>query len=674
MSNNIILDNLCINTIRFLSTDAVEKARSGHPGMPMGAAAMAFVLWNRFLKHNPRDPLWPDRDRFIQSAGHGSMLLYSLLYLTGYDVTLEDIKQFRQWGSKTPGHPEYKVTPGVEATTGPLGQGFAMGVGMAIAERYLATIYNRKGFNIVDHYTYAIVSDGDIEEGITSEAASLAGTLRLNKLIYLYDSNSVQQDTKTEVTLTENIVRRFTACGWNVIGPVDGLNVLEIEWAIRLAKKQIDKPSLIICQTIIGYGSPGKSGTPAAHGEPLGINELKKAKQFLEWNYPEFFTVPEEVLIYCRKAVDRGRELQKNWHKMFLDYHDSFPELADQFEKDLLKHLLDGWSESLAELEWPVDKPVSTRDASGKILNLIADKVHLLLGGAGDLAGSTRTLIAKSGDFCFADYAGRNIRYGLREHAMGAISNGLALHGGIIPFAATFLVFSDYMRPSVRLAALMGLQVIYIFTHDSIALGEDGPTHQPVEQLMGLRLVPNLVVIRPGDAYEAVEAWKLAMTRQNGPTALILTRQELHVIDRSKYASAEGLKRGAYILWDSSTVIDIILLATGSEIHLALEAAMVLAERGFGVRVISMPCWELFEMQTQEYRDDILPPRITARISIEAGIPGGWERYTGTEGKIIGISRYGFSAPGKIVYQKLGFHVDNVVMEALKLLKREPAK
>ncbi|MCR4394145.1 MAG: transketolase, partial [Dehalococcoidales bacterium] len=565
MSNNSNLDNLCINTIRFLSADAVEKARSGHPGMPMGAATMVFVLWDRFLKHNPRDPLWPNRDRFILSAGHGSMLLYSLLYLTGYDVTLEDIKNFRQWGSKTPGHPEYGLTPGVEATTGPLGQGFAMGVGMAIAERYLASIYNREIFNIVDHYTYAIVSDGDIEEGITSEAASLAGTLRLHKLIYLYDCNGVQQDTKTEATLTENIVRRFTAYGWNVIGPVDGLNRYEIEWAIRASQKQTDRPSLIICKTIIGYGSPGKSGTPAAHGEPLGIDELVKAKKILGWDYSEFFTVPEEVLTYCRQAIDRGEKLEENWRKIFLEYRKSYPELAEQFEMYRLKQLPDGWSEGLTELARTFDISVSTRNASGKILNFIADKVHLLLGGAADLAGSTRTLIANSDDFSFTDYAGRNIRYGLREHAMGAISNGLALHGGIIPFAATFLVFSDYMKPSIRLAALMGLQVIYIFTHDSIALGEDGPTHQPEEQLMALRLIPNLIVIRPGDAYETIEAWKIALSRQQGPTALILTRQDLPVIDRNKYSSAEGLKQGAYILWESSTEVDIILIATGSE-------------------------------------------------------------------------------------------------------------
>jgi len=674
MSNNSNLDNLCINTIRFLSADAVEKARSGHPGMPMGAATMAFVLWDRFLKHNPRDPLWPNRDRFILSAGHGSMLLYSLLYLTGYDMTLEDIKKFRQLGSKTPGHPEYRLTPGVEATTGPLGQGFAMGVGMAIAERYLASIYNRENFNIVDHYIYAIVSDGDIEEGITSEAASLAGTLRLHKLIYLYDCNGVQQDTKTEATLAENIVRRFTAYGWNVIGPIDGLNAYEIEWAISASKKQIDKPSLIICKTIIGYGSPGKSGTPAAHGEPLGIDELVKAKNNLGWNYSEFFTVPEEVLTYCRQAIDRGERLEENWRKIFLEYRKSYPELAEQFEKYRLKQLPDGWSEGLIELKWSINTPVSTRDASGKILNFIADKVHLFLGGAADLAGSTRTLIANNDDFRFTDYAGRNIRYGLREHAMGAISNGLALHGGIIPFAATFLVFSDYMKPSIRLAALMGLQVIYIFTHDSIAIGEDGPTHQPVEQLMALRFIPNLIVIRPGDAYETIEAWKIALNRQQGPTALILTRQDLPIIDRNKYSSAEGLKQGAYILWESSTQADIIFIATGSEIHLALEAAMVLSGHGFGVRVVSMPCWELFEMQPQEYRDAVLPPHITTRISIEAGTPCGWEHYIGINGKVIGISRYGFSAPGKIVYQKLGFNVDNVVTEALKLIKRKPAK
>ncbi|MFC1870361.1 transketolase [Chloroflexota bacterium] len=663
------LDNLCINTIRFLAVDAIQKANSGHPGAPLGAAPMAYVLWDRFLKHNPDDPRWPDRDRFILSCGHASAMLYALLHLTGYDLPLEELKQFRQWGSKTPGHPEYGLTPGVETTTGPLGQGFANGVGMAIAERWLAQRYNRPGHEIINHYTYAIVSDGDLEEGVASEAASLAGTLRLGKLIYFYDDNDISIEGNTDITFTENVAQRFQAYGWRVIGPVDGMDIASVDSAIRTAQADSGQPTLISCRTTIGYGSPHKTGTASAHGEPLGEEEVRLTKESLGWHYQEPFTVPPEALAHFRQAQQRGQQHQKQWQARLEAYRQAYPDDARQLEADLRGDLPTGWDNDLADLFHPGDKPSATREASGKALNAIAPKVHTLIGGSADLAPSTKTTLEHYGDFSCDDYGGRNIRFGVREHAMGAVSNGMALHGGLIPYTGTFLIFYDYMRPPMRLAALMGLRVIYLFSHDSVGLGEDGPTHQPIEQLMGLRTVPNLVVIRPADAAETVEAWKIALERHHGPTALVLSRQKLPLLDRTALASASGVQRGGYILWEAGTPPDVILIGTGSEVHIALEAGKRLQENGVAARVVSLSSWELFDAQSAEYRHQVLPPGIRARISIEAGTPLGWERYVGTDGVIIGLRRFGASAPAQVIYEQLGLTAQHMTDEALRLLK-----
>ncbi|MFC1991025.1 transketolase [Chloroflexota bacterium] len=668
--NEQAIDKLCINTIRFLAVDAVEKANSGHPGAPLGAAPMAYALWDRFLKHNPSDPKWPDRDRFVLSAGHASMLLYALLHLTGYDLSLDEIKQFRQWGSRTPGHPEYGLVPGVETTTGPLGQGFGNGVGMAIAERWLAQHYNRPGHEIIKHYIYAIVSDGDLEEGVASEAASLAGTLRLGKLIYLYDDNDVSIEGNTDITFTENVAQRFQSYGWHVIGPIDGMDTSAVESAIRKAQAEDNRPSLIICRTIIGYGSPNKAGTGAAHGEPLGEEEARFTKDSLGWSYKEPFTIPTEVLAHLRKALERGKRQQQEWKTRIEAYRRAYPDEARQLEADLRGDLPEGWDSNLDELFKAGEKPVATRVASGRVMNAIAQKVHSLVGGSADLAPSTKTILEDHGYFGVDDYSGNNLHFGVREHAMGAVASGMALHGGIIPYTATFLIFYDYMRPPVRLAALMGLGVIYIFTHDSIGLGEDGPTHQPIEQLMGLRTVPELVTIRPADAIETVEAWKAAMKRRHGPTALIFSRQNLPVLDRTALAPASGVQRGGYILWEAAASPDVIVIGTGSEVHIALEAGKLLQDNGIAARVVSLPSWELFEAQPPEYRNEVLPPGIRARVSIEAGTPLGWERYVGLDGIAIGLSRFGASAPGKVVYEKLGLTAQRVVDEARRLLEK----
>ncbi len=662
-------DELCINTIRFLAVDAVQKANSGHPGMPLGAAPMAYMLWDRFLKHNPGDPKWPDRDRFILSAGHASAMLYALLYLTGYDVPLEEIKNFRQWGSQTPGHPEYGLAPGVETTTGPLGQGFANGVGMAIAERWLAQHYNRPGHGIINHYTYAIVSDGDLMEGVSSEAASLAGTLRLGKLIYLYDDNDVSIEGNTDITFTENVAQRFQAYGWHVIGPIDGMDISAVESAIRMAQSETTHPSLIIGKTVIGYGSPNKAGTGSAHGEPLGEEETRLTKERLGWAYGEPFTVPPEVLAHFRQAQERGRHQQQEWEARLEAYRKAYPDNARQLEQDLRGDLPEEWDSELADLFKAGDKPIATRTASGLVMNAIAPKVHSLMGGSGDLAPSTKTILKDKGDFGFEDYHGHNMHFGVREHAMGSIASGMALHGGIIPYTATFLIFYDYMRPPVRLAALMGIRVIYIFTHDSVGLGEDGPTHQPIEQLAGLRAVPNLVTIRPADAAETVEAWKVALEHRHGPTALVLTRQNLPVLDRTTLAPASGVQRGGYVLWEAMTPPDIIIIGTGSEVHIALEVGKLLQEKSVAARVVSLPSWELFDAQPTEYRNEVLPPEIRRRVSIEASVPLGWERYVGLDGIAIGLPRFGASAPGKVIYEKLGLTPQRVVDEALKLLQ-----
>ena len=664
------LDELSINTIRFLAVDMVQKANSGHPGAPLGASPMAYALWNRFLKHNPDDPKWPDRDRFILSAGHASAMLYALLYLTGYALPLEELKRFRQWGSLTPGHPEYGIVPGVEATTGPLGQGFANGVGMAIAERWLAQNYNRPGYEIINHYTYAIVSDGDLEEGVSSEAASLAGTLHLEKLVYLYDDNDISIEGNTSIAFKENVAHRFLAYGWNVIGPIDGMDLAAVTTAIGDAKTQKSKPSLITCHTVIGYGSPNKAGTAAAHGEPLGEEEVRLTKKNLKWPYEETFTIPPEVLANFRKAQSRGELKQREWETQLSAYSQVYPQEARQLREDLDGNLPIGWDHDLSAIFESSNRPIATREASGLIMNAIAKKVHSFAGGSADLAPSTKTLLKDHGDFGFDEHADHNMHFGVREHAMGAIANGMSLHGGIIPYTGTFLVFYDYMRPPIRMAALMGIRVIYIFTHDSIGLGEDGPTHQPIEQLMGLRMVPNLVTIRPADATETAEAWKVAIERRNGPTALVLSRQNLPILDRTKLAAAIGLRQGGYILWQSTATPEIILVATGSEVHIALEAGMDLQQHGISARVVSLPSWELFEAQPVAYRNEILPPNITARISIEAGVPLGWERYVGLNGVAVGISRFGASAPGKIVYEKLGLTAQRVIDEALKLSHR----
>ena len=664
------LEELCINTLRFLAVDAVQKANSGHPGAPMGAAPMAYVLWDRFLKHSPQEPKWPDRDRFILSAGHASAMLYALLHLTGYDLSLEELKQFRQWGSKTPGHPEYGVVPGVEATTGPLGQGFANGVGMAIAERWLANHYNRPGHEIINHYTYAIVSDGDLQEGVASEAASLAGTLRLGKLIYLYDDNGISIEGNTGITFTENVAQRFQAYGWHVLGPIDGMDTSSIEQAISLAQAEAEHPSLIICRTTIGYGSPNKAGTAAAHGEPLGEEEVRLTKQNLGWPYEEPFAVPEEALAHFRKAHARGSLWQQEWEARLKSYRQAYPDEAGQLDEDLCGDLPAGWDDELAELFKDEANPVATRQASGRVMNAIAEKVHTFMGGSADLAPSTKTTLNERGNYGFKEYGGHNIHFGVREHAMGAIANGMALHGGIIPYTGTFLVFYDYMRPPVRLAALMGIRVVYIFTHDSIGLGEDGPTHQPVEQLMGLRTVPNLVTIRPADATETVEAWKVAVENRHGPTALVLSRQNLPILDRKTLALSCGLQRGGYILWEAASSPEVILIGTGSEVHIALQAGKLLEGEGIMARVVSLPSWELFEAQPDDYRGAVLPPDIRARVSIEAGIPLGWERYVGLEGVAMGLPRFGASAPGKVVYEKLGLTAQHMASEARQLLQR----
>ncbi len=662
------LDQLCVNTIRTLSMDAVQKANSGHPGLPMGAADMAYVLWTRFLRHNPANPSWPNRDRFVLSGGHGSMLLYSLLHLTGYDLPLEELKNFRQWDSRTPGHPEYGLTPGVETTTGPLGQGFANGVGMAIAERFLAETFNRPGYPIVDHYTYAIVTDGDLMEGISHEAASLAGHLGLGKIVYLYDDNHISIDGPTELTFTEDRCARFEAYGWHV-QQVDGHHREAIARALRAAQAETGRPSLLACRTHIAYGSPNKQDTAAAHGSPLGEEELRLTKENLGWPPDAQFSIPDEALAHFRRAVPQGAELQQEWQGLFDRYAAEYPDLAELWKQVWSGGLPSGWEERLPSFG-PDDGPVATRSVSGKVLNAIAPVLPTLVGGSADLTPSNNTELKEYAWLQTGEFSGRNIHFGVREHAMGAILNGMALHGGVIPYAGTFLVFSDYMRPTIRLAALMELPVIYIFTHDSVALGEDGPTHQPIEQLPSLRTIPNLVVLRPADANETVEAWRVALEHHAGPVALLLTRQKLPVLDRSTLAPAEGVRRGAYVLADSQGTPDVILIGSGSEVEVALNARQQLAEQGVRARVVSMPSWELFEQQPPEYRAEVLPPEVSARLAIETAAPLGWERYVGLQGDVVGINRFGASAPYKVILEQFGFTGDNVALRALAVLDR----
>ncbi|MCX7816060.1 MAG: transketolase [Syntrophales bacterium] len=680
---NTEIENSCINAIRFLAADAIEKAGSGHPGMPMGAAPLAFTLWVYHLKHNPADPLWPDRDRFVLSAGHASMLLYALLYLTGYDVTLEDIKQFRQWGSKTPGHPERCHPSGVELTTGPLGQGISHAVGMAMAEVHLASKFNTPEITIVDHYTYVLASDGDMMEGVTFESCALAGHLGLGKLIVLYDDNGISLAGSTALTFTEDIEARFRALGWQVLRVFDGTDCREISRAIEEAKNEKNRPSLIRVFTKIGYGAPKKGGTSKCHGAPLGLEELVSAKEQLGWPVDAFFYVPEDVLSYCRSVKDEGAKKQSEWEREFNRYCAIFPERGQEFLRVMRGDLPGGWEESLNKLSFP-QRDLSTRKASESVLQILAEKIPELMGGSADLNPSCLTWLKNKGDFQRPgehrepldgevgggwNYSGRNVHFGVREHAMGAIAGGLAVHGGIRPYAATFLVFSDYMRPPMRLAAIMGLPVIYVFTHDSIAVGEDGPTHQPVEQLMNLRAIPNLRVIRPCDAAETVEAWKMAVMHRRGPTAIVLTRQDVPVLDRTELAPADGLRKGGYVLWESSSQMpDLLFIATGSEVALALDAARKLAREGVRVRLVSLPCWELFDEQPESYKYSVLPPMVKARIAVEAGVPLGWEHYVGLEGRIIGVNSFGASAPQKVLMGKFGFTVEHIVKVARSLI------
>ena len=676
------LDELCVNAVRFLSVDAVQKADSGHPGLPLGAAAMAYVLWTRFLKHHPANPGWFDRDRFVLSAGHGSMLLYSLLHVTGYALPLEQIKQFRQWGSMTPGHPERGLTPGVETTTGPLGQGFGNGVGMAMAEAHLAGRYNRPGFKVVDHHTYGIVSDGDLMEGIASEAASLAGHLQLGKLIYLYDNNRVTLSAGTPITFTEDCAPRFEAYGWHTQTLEDGNDLAAIERALHSARAEAQRPSLILLRTHLGYGSPHKQDTFQAHGSPLGVEEVRLTKENLGWPTEPPFYVPDPVRAHFLQAVDRGEQAEAEWNDRLSAYAQAFPELAREMQQLMRGELPAGWDVNIPR--FPADaKGMATRVASGKIMNAIASHLPALIGGSADLDPSTHTALNGSGDFEPSSatagdkqgsdgggwsYAGRNLHFGVREHAMGSIVNGLAAHGGTVPFGATFLVFSDYMRPPIRLAALMGLHVIYVFTHDSIAVGEDGSTHQPVEQLAGLRAIPRLIVIRPGDANETAVAWRVALATREQPVALVLTRQDLPTLDRARFSAADGLRRGGYILADAPNGNpDLILIASGSEVALIVEARQKLVDKKFQVRIVSMPSWELFEAQPREYRNMVLPPTVGARLAVEAGVSQGWHRYVGSRGDVLAVDRFGASAPGAVVMREYGFTVDNVCARALAL-------
>ncbi|MBI5560282.1 MAG: transketolase [Deltaproteobacteria bacterium] len=659
------LDGLCINTLRFLAVDAVEKAKSGHPGMPMGDSSMAYVLWTRFLRHNPKNPLWPARDRFVLSAGHGSMLLYSLLHLTGYDLSLEELKNFRLLGSHTPGHPEYDPKRGIETTTGPLGQGFANGVGMAMARRYLKDRYNRPGYPLFDYYIYAITSDGDMMEGVSNEAASLAGHLGLGELIYLYSDNRITIEGPTDLSFTEDTGKRFEGLGWHV-EKVDGNDLEGVSEAIKKARKEISRPSLIIARTHIGFGSPGKQDTADVHGAPLGPREVRLSKEKLGWPSGPDFHIPPEALGEFRKAVPKGKGLENEWNGMFDNYSKKYPEPAGEF-----KSLRDG---SFKE-EWINDLPVfdpssglvATRSASGKVLNAIAPKAPFLIGGSADLAPSNNTYMKGMGDFC-PGKAGGNIHYGVREHAMAGIMNGIAQSGVLVPFGGTFLVFSDYMRPAIRLACLSRFRVIYVFTHDSIGLGEDGPTHQPIEHLASLRAIPNLVTIRPADAAETVVAWKVALQRKKGPVALVLTRQNVPVLERGKY-SAEDLRRGAYVIADPpGAAPELIIIATGSEVSLALSACERLLKRGIFVRVVSMPSWELFEEEGEDYRMSVLLPDVKTRLAVEAGSPMGWHKYVGDSGDIMGITSFGASAPCKALFEKFGFTVEDVEKRALELI------
>jgi transketolase len=678
------LDELCINTIRFLAVDAIQKANSGHPGLPLGAAPLAYVLWSRFLRHNPANPAWFDRDRFVLSAGHGSMLLYALLYLTGYDLPLEELKNFRQWGSRTPGHPERGHTPGVETTTGPLGQGFGNAVGMAMAEAHLAARFNRPGFELVDHFTYCLAGDGDLMEGLSAEAASLAGHLGLGKLVCLYDDNRICLSAATDLSFTEDRAARFSAQGWHVESVADGNDLAAIGEALAKARQETRRPSLILVRTRIGYGSPHREDSFEAHGSPLGADEVALTKERLGWPRDASFLVPEEALAFFRQSLDQGLGREEAWNELLAAYRQAHPDLAVDLQRAMAGELPPGWQGALPV--FPADpKGMASRVAGGKVLNALALRIPTLLGGSADLNPSTHTALAGLGDFQDPglsvpdrqgavgpvwSYAGRNIHFGVREHGMAAVMNGMAAHGGVIPFGATFLPFADYLRPSLRLAALMGLHLVHVFTHDSIAVGEDGPTHQPVEQIASLRLIPGLVVIRPCDANEAAVAWQVALEQKGRPVALVLSRQNLPTIDRTVHAPADGLKRGGYVLAEADGgPPQLIFIATGSEVHLTLAARQQLSTEGIRVRVVSLPSWELFDEQPEGYRWSVLPPEITARLTIEAGATMGWERYSGSKGSVMGIDRFGASAPGDIMLHQYGFTLEEVCRRARALLQ-----
>jgi transketolase len=668
------VEDLSINTIRTLAMDAVQAANSGHPGTPMALAPLAYVLWTRFLRYNPRHPQWANRDRFVLSSGHASMLQYAMLYLTGYEVSLDDLKQFRQWGSKTPGHPEYGLTPGIETTTGPLGQGLMAAVGMAMAEAHLATVFNRPGYPIVDHYTYAVCSDGDLMEGASHEAASLAGHFGLGKLMALYDDNHISIEGETELTYSDDVARRFESYHWHVQDIGESANDLQaLSTAIIRAQEEQERPSLIIIRSHIGYGSPNFQDTPEAHGSPLGEEEVRLTKQVYGWPADEKFLVPERALVHMRQAVERGAALEAEWQERLNGYRKAYPDLATAFEAALRRELPADWDAEIPQFT-PADGPIATRAASGKVLNSFAARVPWLLGGSADLAPSTNTLIKSSGYFARGQYAQRNIAWGVREHAMCGCSAGMVLHGGVRAYAATFFIFTDYARPAIRLSALMELPVLYVMTHDSIGLGEDGPTHQPVEHLASLRAMPHMCVIRPADANEVAYAWRAAMQRQHGPTMLVLTRQALPIIDRQKYASAEGLLKGAYVLsLEKAESPDVVLIASGSEVQLILAAQERLAAEDVAARVVSMPSWELFQEQPQSYRDAVLPPQVKARLAVEAGAPLGWREWVGEAGDIIGITTFGSSAPAKEVFKHYGFTVENVVARARQLVEASVA-
>jgi transketolase len=661
------IDDLCINTIRALSMDAVQKANSGHPGAPMGLAPAAYVLWTRVMKHNPENPGWLDRDRFVLSAGHASMLLYSLLHLSGYAVSLDDIKNFRQWNSKTPGHPEFGHTPGVETTTGPLGQGFANSVGMAMAERHLAARFNRPGHEIVDHYTYMICGDGDMMEGISSEAASLAGHLGLGKLVCFYDDNNISIEGSTDITFTEDVALRFKAYHWHILNVDDGNDTDAIYSAIQAAKAQTGRPSLIVLRTHIAYGSPNKQDTADAHGAPLGEKEVRLAKKSLGLPEDALFNIPDAVRHHFTQCVEAGREAEAGWQEKFQAYNKTYPDMAKKWVDAMSGFLTTGWDKDIPEFS-ASDGPIATRAASGKVLNAIASRLPTLIGGSADLAPSTKTYLNTSHEFQKDAYDGRNIRFGVREHAMGGIMSGMFLHHGLRPYAGTFLVFADYLRPALRVAAIMKIPVIYVFTHDSIAVGEDGPTHQPVEHLASLRAIPGITVIRPADASETAQAWRQAIKTTTGPIALILSRQKLPVLKSN--AIEDGLAKGAYVLSDCDGKPDIILIGTGSEVHIVLEAKTRLLEKGIAARVVSMPSWELFEKTSQKYKDRVLLPDVQTRLAVEAGSPMGWCRYVGTSGGVIGINSFGASAPGGIVMEKYGFTSEHVIEKAMELLKK----